>query len=189
MTASKKLQSAPSIFEPDSIYLLFVKRDDQTCAGVFHHNSDGKGILAFACMKQQGAIHADTLFEYDLTQGTAPLLWSICPSPNSARIRDRIQVRRHHRTQSSEAPLPRMVTKRPLRLSRFCPHKRRPLDGARLARSRREVGAEGVGLGEQVPSRVPEGFRGSRTAACSQPVVLLRERCSLLVGVLKSLGR
>jgi len=43
--------SPPSIsltFEPDSVYLLFIMQGGHPCAGVFHHNSDNKGILAYA---------------------------------------------------------------------------------------------------------------------------------------------
>jgi len=43
--------SQPSIspaFDPHSVYLLFIMQGDHPCAGVFHHNSDNKGILAYA---------------------------------------------------------------------------------------------------------------------------------------------
>jgi len=37
----------PLVFEPDSVYILFIMRGDHPRAGVFHHNSDNKGILAY----------------------------------------------------------------------------------------------------------------------------------------------
>jgi hypothetical protein len=36
------------VFEPDSVYLLFVKLGGWCCAGVFHHDSDNMGTLAYA---------------------------------------------------------------------------------------------------------------------------------------------
>ena len=38
----------PLAFEPDSIYLVFITRGGHPCPGVFHHNSDNRGILAYA---------------------------------------------------------------------------------------------------------------------------------------------
>jgi len=35
-------------FEPDSVYILFIAEGDQFCPGVFHHDSDNEGILAYA---------------------------------------------------------------------------------------------------------------------------------------------
>lgn len=42
------LQSTPLVFETDSVYLVFITWTGRPCAGVFHHNSDNRGILAYA---------------------------------------------------------------------------------------------------------------------------------------------
>ena len=46
--SSSSPQPVPLAFEPDSIYLVFIMRAGRPCAGVFHHNSDNRGILAYA---------------------------------------------------------------------------------------------------------------------------------------------
>ena len=40
--------STPLVFEPNSVYIVFVLREGQPRVGVFHHNSENLGILAFA---------------------------------------------------------------------------------------------------------------------------------------------
>lgn len=47
-------QSIPLAFERDSIYLVFIMRAGRPCAGVFHHNSDNMGILAYADVGMPG---------------------------------------------------------------------------------------------------------------------------------------
>lgn len=42
------LKPIPLVFEPDSVYLLTVMRGDHSCPGLFHHNSDNNGVLAYA---------------------------------------------------------------------------------------------------------------------------------------------
>ncbi|KAF9643783.1 hypothetical protein BDM02DRAFT_3122952 [Thelephora ganbajun] len=51
---SSSPQSTPLAFEPDSIYLLFIMRTGRPCAGVFHHNSEHRGILAYADVGMPG---------------------------------------------------------------------------------------------------------------------------------------
>ena len=41
-------QSVSLALEPDSVYLVFIMRGGHPCPGVFHHNSDNSGILAYA---------------------------------------------------------------------------------------------------------------------------------------------
>ena len=66
-------QSTPLAFEPDAVYLLFIRRAGRPCAAVFHHNSNNKGRLAYADgglpgLERQKAHRIVFLFELDLKQ-------------------------------------------------------------------------------------------------------------------------
>lgn len=66
-------QSVPLDFEPDSIYLVFVMRSSRPCAGVFHHNSDNKGILAYADVGIPGPWKSHRkVFSFELKKSKCP---------------------------------------------------------------------------------------------------------------------
>jgi len=66
-------QSVPLAFEPDSIYLVFVTRASRPCAGVFHHNSDNKGILAYADVGIPGPRKSHRkVFSFELKKSKGP---------------------------------------------------------------------------------------------------------------------
>lgn len=69
------LQYTSFTFEPDSVYLLFIKLDGWRGAGVFHHNSDNRGRLAYAGGGMPGPPRPHRrvfLFERDLKQSKVP---------------------------------------------------------------------------------------------------------------------
>ena len=63
-------------FEPDSIYLVFIlQAGSRPCAGVFHHNSENKGILAYADVGIPGPRRSRRkVFSFELKQSKAPHL-------------------------------------------------------------------------------------------------------------------
>jgi hypothetical protein len=59
------------VFEPDSVYLLFISKGCHPCAGVFHHGSRHRGILAYAdvgLLTPQRPHRVVLLVEFDLKQ-------------------------------------------------------------------------------------------------------------------------
>lgn len=143
-------QPIPLVFEPDSIYLVFIMRTGHPCAGVFHHNSNNRGILAYADVGIPGPRRSyRKVFSFELKKSKASWLPSRTPLALDSLLplsRDRNRVRRRRYAQSGESSLPRMVTKRPLRF--LSARRREPVDGKRLTGSRYEMGAEETGLDE-----------------------------------------
>ena len=140
-------ESTPLTFEPDSVYVVFVMREGQPRVGVFHHNSENKGILAFADvgLPEIRRSHCK-IVSHELKNSKAHFPNRTCVSLTLTTLRDRNRVYHRHRAQTGEPTLPRVVTKRPLRLLRG--YRRKPVDFKRLVWSRQEVGAEEVGLGK-----------------------------------------
>lgn len=70
-------QPTPLVFEPDSVYLLFISKGCHTCAGVFHHGSGHRGILAYAdvgLLTPQRPHRVVLPVEVDLKQSEIPTL-------------------------------------------------------------------------------------------------------------------
>ena len=70
-------QPASHVFEPDSVYLLFISKGCHPCAGVFHHSSGHRGILAYAdvgLLAPQRPHRVVLLVEVDLKQSEIPTL-------------------------------------------------------------------------------------------------------------------
>jgi hypothetical protein len=160
----------PLDFEPDSIYLVFIMRADRPCAGVFHHHSDNKGILAYADVGIPGPRKSHRkVFSFELDNSEAPHLElsHVRLTPSAIRDRNRIYYRR--RVQSGESSLPQVVAKRELRFLRTC--RREPMDGGHLAPPRYEVGAEEAGLDEPSGDRAAR-VQEARKEVCPNRVIL-----------------
>ena len=73
-------QYLPLDFEPDSIYLVFVlQAGSRPCAGVFHHNSESRGILAYADVGVLGPRRSHcNVFSFELKQSKLPISNAAC---------------------------------------------------------------------------------------------------------------
>ena len=69
-------RSSPLDFESDSIYLVFIlQAGSRPCAGVFHHNSGNRGILAYADVGIPGPRRSRRkVFSFELKQSKVPCL-------------------------------------------------------------------------------------------------------------------
>ena len=138
-------QSTPLIFEPDSVYVVFVSRGGEPRVGVFHHNSENKGVLAFADVEVPESQRSHCkVYSLKLKNSKACFSTRTCVPLTSTILRDRNRVYHRHHAQISNPTLPRVVAKRNLCLLRAC--RRKPVDLKRLTSSRQEVGTEEVGL-------------------------------------------
>jgi len=62
-------QPIPLAFEPDSVYVIFIMRGNHPCPGVFHHNSDNRGTLAYADGRMPGVRESlSKVFSFKLEQ-------------------------------------------------------------------------------------------------------------------------
>lgn len=67
------LEPIPLVFEPNSVYLLTVMRGDYSCPGLFHHNSDNNGVLAYADRGPPGLPKSPSqVFSIELKQSKGP---------------------------------------------------------------------------------------------------------------------
>jgi len=72
---SSSPQCISPAFEPDSVYLVFITRSGGPCAGVFHHNSGNRGILAYADVGIPGPRRSRRkVFSFELEESKTPRL-------------------------------------------------------------------------------------------------------------------